>query len=329
MPAKPFDINEYVKSLKLSHEDEKAMAAIVAKPEVAEEIKRGWNSQSESSRLVDEANQTRTAAAAEKAEADRIKAEADAAIKANQDWAAALLQYEPANIAVAAERDALTEEKLAYEAYLRDVIGIAPSLVLDGKEPIKPTPVTKEPPVNNQPPAPATLTPEDLKRMGLLTANQVQPAIDLLGNIPFELTALNFEHMELYGKPIPSTELAGLRTEFMNPKNERSLADIAAEKFHFAERRTQLSEQALVARAQTMADEMYKKRMDDLQLPSVAVGEIPANLDSVVHFNSKGFTENSKRPAEGMAGISAEEMGEFLQFDKQLADQNIRPTLGS
>lgn len=327
MPAKPFDINEYVKSLKLSPEDEKAMAAIVAKPEVAEEIKRGWNSQSESSRLVDEANQTRTAAAAEKAEADRIKAEADAAIKANQDWAAALKQYEPANMAVAAERDALTAEKLAYEAYLRDVIGIAPSLVLDGKEPIKPTPVTKEPPPV-QPPTPATLTPEDMKRMGLLTANQVQPAIDLLGNIPFELTALNFEHMELYGKPIPSTELAGLKTEYMNPKNERSLADIAGEKFHFAERRTQLAEQALTTRAETMAAEMYKKRMDDLQLPSVAVGEIPANLDSVVHFNSKGFTENSKRPAESMAGISAEEMSEFLQLDKQLADQNIRPTLG-
>ncbi len=326
--AKEFDINEYIASLNLSEDEKKAVAPVFARPEVVAEVKRGWHSKAEGSALMNEVSTSRAAVAAEKAEAEQIRAAAEQKLKENQDWAVALKQYEPTNMAIEAERNALAEESRTLQTYLRDVIQINPSLVLDGKEPIKPTPVTKEPPVI-QPPTPATITPEEMKKMGLLTAQQVQPAIDLLGSIPFRLAAADAEHKELYGKSIPAAELEAMGVEFMNPKNERSLADIAAERFHFAERRGQLAEQALSERATVMANEMYKKRMDDLQLPSVAVGEIPANMDSVVHFNSKGFTENSRRPAEGMAGISAEEMNEFLQFDKQLAEQGMRPTLGN
>lgn len=333
MPAKPFDINEYIKSLKLSDEEEKAMRPILEKPERLEEIKRGWNSQSESSRLVDEANTLKTAAAAEKAEADRIKAEAEAALAKNQTWHDALKLYEGETQATKVARDALAEEKelltaknAGYEAYLKS-LNVDPMSALEGVH-LPKLPVRQEPPVLEPKATAPVFDEETMKKYGLVTAKQVQPAIDLLGNIPFQLTALNFRHMELYGKPMPSTELDALRTDYLNPQNTRSLDEIAAEKFHFADREKALAAEALEKEASRRAEEMFTKRMSELNLPSAALDSLtPGSLENAARFASETFAKNSGRAAEANATqIGQEEMQAFLQVNEELAQKGVHAT---
>lgn len=322
----PFELKKYIDSLELSDEERKVAEAIFAKEKNVAEMNRGYAARDEASRLMDEGTKARQLAATERADADRIKAEAAAELEKNRDWANALKKYEPDFIQTTAERDALAQEKAQYEAYLES-IGVEPSFALSGKQPIKPpTPPVKDPPPVNQPPASATITPEELKRLGLVTAQQMQPAINLLSDIPFQLTALNFKHMELYGKAIPATELNALKDEYLNPQNTRSLTDIAAEKLHFADREKELSEQAINERVKREAEEMYTKRMSELNLPGAGVGMIQPNMDSVVKFASKGFSENAKRAGDGdTTQVSAEEMQQFLQVDQELAAAGIRP----
>lgn len=325
MPAKPFDIQEYVKSLKLSAEDEKAITPILAKPEVVEEIKRGWNSQSESSRLVDEANTIKTQAAAEKAEADRIKAEAATELQKSKAWAEALTKYEGDVTATVAERDALAADKASYEAYLES-IGVEPSYALGGRQPVKPPvvqpPAAKEPPVQ-QPPA---IDPEMLKNY--LTTDQVRPAIGLLSNLPFELNKIQFKHARLYGKELPDAEMDAIQAAYLDPANARSLSDIAAEKLHFGEREKAMEEERFTRLVEERSQELYTKRMSELNLPSAAIDSLtPASVESAVKFASKGFSENSKRANEGdSTQVSAEEMQAFLQVDQELAAAGIRPS---
>lgn len=325
MPAKPFDMKEYIKSLKLSDEEEKALAPIFAKPEVEAEIKRGWNSQSESSRLVDEANAVKTAAEAEKAEALRIKTEAEAETTKNRGWADALKKYETDTQATAAEKDALAIKNAAYEKYLEN-IGVQPSYALEGVELPKP-PVKQEPPVNQPPAIDPALFDGYVKKEDYY--KEVAPAVKLLSNLPFELTTLNFKHMELYGKPVPSTELNAVQQEYLDPKNVRSLSDIAAERLHFADREKELSEQAINERVKKEAEEMFTKRMSELQLPGASIDAISANggIDqSALHFSSKAFAENAKRASSSDAGVSAEEIQMFIEADAELAAKGIRPT---
>lgn len=326
MPAKPFDIKEYIKSLKLSEEEEKALTPILEKPERVEEIKRGWNSQSESSRLVDEANTVKTAAATEKAEADRIKAEATTELEKNRGWATALQKWEADAKAAMATNTALTEEKTAYEAYLRS-IGVEPEFALEGKKPITPPAPRQEPPVPD-PNKPATVDPKQfesyLKKEDYY--KEVTPTVKLLADLPFELTRLNFKHMALYGKPVADADLEVIQKTFLSPQNQRSLSDIAAENLHFAERETAMAEESLTKRAETMANEMYTKRMSELNLPGAAIDQIQPDMSSVVRFSSKEFSENAGRAGQAQAGtISPEEMQQFLEIDRELASQNIRP----
>lgn len=321
---KPFDVNEYIASLNLSEEDKKAVAPIFAKPEVVAEIQRGWNSKAQGSELMNEVSAAKAAAAAEKAEADRIKAEAATELQKSKAWAEALTTYEGDVQTTVAERDALAADKASYEAYLES-IGVEPSYALGGRQPVKPPvvqpPAAKEPPVQ-QPPA---IDPEMLKNY--LTTDQVRPAIGLLSNLPFELNKIQLKHARLYGKELPDAEMDSIQAAYLDPANTRSLTDIAAERLHFGEREKAMEEERITRLVEERSLELYTKRMSELNLPSAAIDSLtPASVESAVKFASKGFSENSKRANEGdSTQVSAEEMQAFLQVDQELAAAGIRP----
>lgn len=326
----PFDLKKYVDSLELDDAEKSAMQKIFAKEKNVAEMNRGYSARDEASRLMDEGTKAKTeaevakqAAATEKAEADRIKAETIALDQKNKDWAAALRKYETETQQTQTERDALAAEKVAYEAYLES-IGVEPSFALSGKQPIKPpAPALKEPPVLVADPPKPVVDPDAMK--DYLKRDDVVPAVNLLSNLPFELSAIHFQHQDLYGKPAPIAEMKKVQEAYLNPQNSRPLSEIAAETFHFADREKELSEQALEERAKTMAQEMYTKRLSELHLPSAAIDQIPSDMSSAVKFASKGFSENSGRATEANTGVSEEEMQQFLQIDQELAAQGIRP----
>lgn len=322
MPAKPFDINEYIKSLKLSEEEEKAMRPILEKPERVEEIKRGWNSQSESSRLVDEASTLKTAAAAEKAEAVRIKEEAEAERARNTGWADALKKYEADTQATAREKDKLAAEKEGYEAYIKS-LGIDPSLALEGARiSAPPVPIAPAPA-----PAPAPIDPKLFE--GYVKKEdyykEVAPAVRLLSDLPFELNAVQFRHMELYQKAAPVDVMRQVQQKFLDPANKRPLSEIAAEEFHFADREKALSDEALEKEATRRADEMFTKRMSELNLPSATLDTLtPGSVENAAKFASDGFAKNSGRATDANSTqIGAEEMQAFLQADQELAGKGV------
>ena len=325
----PFDTKKYIDSLDLDDAQKAVMTAVFAKEKNVAEMTRGFAARDEASRLMDEgtkaqkeAEALRLAATADKTEAERLRAEAAALVEKDRTWAEQLSKYETDTQATHLERDALAAEKLAYEAYLKDTIGIEPSLVLGGKQPIAP-PKPREPIVPVPDPTKPAIDPDMMK--GYLKTEEIVPAVQLLSNLPFELNKIQFKHARLYGKEVPDTEMDAIQTAFLNPENRRALGDIAAEHLHFTEREKALAEEALNTRAETMAQEKYEARMSALNLPGAAVESIQPNIESTVHFASKGFSENSRRPSAGMAGVSAEDMAEFLQVNEQLNAQGIRP----
>lgn len=319
--AKEFNIQDYINSLKLSDEEKKVVEAIFAKEENVAEVKRGWNSVSEGSRLADEARAAAQTAAAEKAEADRLKAEAATELEKSRVWNAKMKEYEGNVQQTQAERDALAAEKLAYEQYLES-IGVEPSFALSGKQPIKPA-ATPPPPVKaDEPPAPAG-DPEFLKRYETFQ-KQATGAVELLADLPFAIDEVHQRHIALYGKPAPN--MMELKAKYLNPQNTRTLMDIAAEDFHFADRQKELDEQALNTRAEQLATEKFEKRMSELHLPSTVIEQI---RDSVpVKFASEDFSKNTSRAGEvSAATVPDKDMEAFLQLDAELAAQGIRPGL--
>jgi hypothetical protein len=323
MPVKEFDINEYIASLNLSEEDKKAVAPIFAKPEVVAEIKRGWNSKAEGSALMNEVSEAKKAAALEKAEADRIKTEAEAETSKARSWADALKKYETDTQQTAAEKLELEAKTTAYEKYLTD-IGVEPTRALEGVQIPKP-PVRQDPPVPpvKEPPA---IDPKLLE--GFVQREVAEQAIGLVANLPFQLNEVQFRHLELYGKPAPAAEINKVREIYLNPENKRHFVDIAAETFHFAERETAIAAENLEKEATRRAEEMFTKRMSELNLPSAALDSLtPASVESAVKFASKAFSDNGSRASDANSTqVSAEEMSQFLQINEELNQQGIRPS---
>lgn len=331
---KEFDIADYIKSLKLSDDEKKVAEAIFAKPENLAEAKRGWNSVSEGSRLADEARQASATAATEKAaadaakvEAERIKAEALAETEKNRVWFGKLKEYEDGVTRTEAERDAFAVEKAAYEAYLES-IGVEPSFALSGKQPIKPgTP--PPPPGNgngNETVFDETKFAELLGKQGYVKQSDLQPAAQLMVNLPFELQEVQLRHAELFGKMAPIDKIKALQTAYLARENTRPLMDIAAESFHFADRQKELDEQALNERAEQIATEKFEKRMSELHLPAAVIERI--RDDVPVKFASDDFSKNTSRAGEvSAANVSDKDMEAFLQLDAELAQQGIRPNL--
>lgn len=318
-----FDLKKYIDSLELSDEEKKVAETIFAKEKNVAEMNRGYAARDEASRLMDEGTKAQKAAAAERADAERLRTEAAALVEKDRTWATALQKYEGDVETTVAERDALAAEKLKYEAYLES-IGVEPSFALSGKQPIKPpAPAVKEPPPVQQPPA------FDEKILeGYLKADQVRPAVSLLSNLPFELNKIQFKHARLYGKELPDAEMDSIQAAYLDPANTRSLSDIAAEKLHFGEREKAMEEERITRLVEERSQELYTKRMSELNLPSAAIDSLtPASVESAVKFASKGFSENSKRANEGdSTQVSAEEMQAFLQVDQELAAAGIRPS---
>lgn len=332
---KEFDIAEFLGSLDATDAEKQALQAVFAKEKNVNEVKRGWNSVSEGSRLADEARTAaaaaateKQAAAAEKADADRLKAEAQAETEKNRTWFAGLKKYEGDFTQTKAERDALAAEKLAYEQYLES-IGVEPSLALSGKQPIRPNVQPPAAPGNgngDQPVFDETKFADLLSKQGYVKQSDLQPAAQLMVNLPFELQQVQMRHFELYGKFLPPAKIPELQSAYLNPQNSRTLMDIATESLHFADREKEIAEQQLKETAETMAKDMYEKRMSELQLPAAILDRIQSDVP--VRFGSEEFAKNTSRATDATAAeVSSRDMQEFLRIDGELAAMNIRPNL--
>lgn len=330
----PFDQKKYIDSLDLDDAQKAVMQSIFAKEKNVAEMNRGYAARDEASRLMDEgtkakteAEAVRTAAAAEKAEAEKFRVDAAADLEKSRTWAVALKKYETDTQQTAAQKAELEVKAQAYESYLK-TIGVEPSFALEGVElPKAPPPAPKEPPPVTH--AAPVIDEELLAKLGYAKREEVGRAATLLANLPFELNDVNARHRELYGKDAPATELKKVREAFLNEQNTRPLSDIAAEEFHFSDRQNELNEIAINERISKQAEEMFTKRMSELQLPGASIDAIAANRgidEQTLKFASKGFAENAKRATTNDAGVSAEEMAMFMEADQELANKGIRPT---
>lgn len=333
----PFDQKKYIDSLDLDDAQKAVMQQIFAKEKNVAEMNRGYAARDEASRLMDEGTKAKTdaeaikqASAAEKADADRIKAEAEAELTKNRGWADALKKYETDTQQTATEKAELEVKAQAYENYLK-TIGVEPAFALEGVD----LPKAKPPAPRQEPPVPAPIAApvideEMLAKLGYAKREEVGRAATLLANLPFELNDVNARHRELYGKDAPATELKKVREAFLNEQNTRALSEIAAESFHFEDRQKELDEIAINERVNKQAEEMFTKRMSELQLPGSSIDAIAANRggidETTLKFASKGFADNAKRSSSNDAGVSAEEMAMFMEADAELATKGIRPT---
>jgi hypothetical protein len=336
MADKEFDIKKFLAGLDLNESERQAAEAIFTKEKNVAEIKRGWNSVSEGSRLVDEAKSLKTQAeadravvAAEKAEAERIRQEATAETEKNRTWAQALKTYEADSQQTQLEREEFAAKNAAYEAYLKELGYNDTTAILAGRMPAlrqpapPPPPPASRVPSNEAPPAPGMDT-KFIERYEAFES-QAGKAVGLLANLPFEIDELQSTHADLYGKRIPGAKLMELRGKYLDPQNTRSLMDLAREDLHFADREKELQEQAITERANQMAQEMYQKRMDDLHLPSAVLER--AESAPIVQFHSKEFTENGSRAGDLAQGnVDQKQLDAFMTVDAELAAQGIRPS---
>lgn len=60
---------------------------------------------------------------------------------------------------------------------------------------------------------------------------EVSLALSLLANLPFQLAEVALLYQERYERPLPITTLRALRAKFLDPKNTRSVLEIAVDMF--------------------------------------------------------------------------------------------------
>jgi len=209
-----FKIEDYIKSLNLQTDEEKKAAELLfAKPERVEEVKRGWNTVQEGSRIVTEAQTLKQQAEA----AQRAAAEKEAANKA---WFDSLKKYED-------DAKATADKATAYEKYLADM-GLTPEAVLTGSGVQPPARKAAEPAMD-------TKFLEENKQF----RDQVTATATLLADLPFELQAISNRHVELYGTVPPPAVMRELKGKFLDPSNTKPLMEIASAELHFGEREKQ------------------------------------------------------------------------------------------
>lgn len=293
-----FKIEDYIKSLNLQTEEEKKAAELLfAKPERVEEVKRGWNSVSEGSRLATEAQQAKAAAEA----AQRAAVEKEAANKA---WFDSLKKYEDQ-----AKVDA--DKATAYERYLQDM-GLEPSTVLAGSGAQPPAKRAAEPVMD-------TRFLDDQKQF----RDQVTATATLLADLPFELQAISNKHFQLYGTVPPPDVMAALKGKFLDPANTKPLMEIAGAELHFADREKQVADEALEKRVEQMLAEKTMKWESEHKLPTGALSA--AEAEPAVNMTSEKFASKIKRSSEADVGrVSERDMAAFMQAEQELAASNIR-----
>ncbi len=295
-----FKIEDYIKSLNLQTDDEKKAAELLfAKPERVEEVKRGWNSVSEGSRLATEAQQAKAQAEA----AQRKAAEGDAANKAYFDT---LKKYE-------AESEDAKVKKVAYEAYLKDM-GLEPAAVLAG--------------AGVQPPARKAAEPAMDQRF--IDENkqfqaQVTATAQMLADLPFELQAISNKHFQLYGTVPPPEVMTELKGKFLDPNNRQPLMEIATAQLHFTDREKQMADEALNRRTDELVAEKIQKWESEHKLPTGALAA--AETEPLVNMTSEKFANEVKRSSDADVGnVSERDLSAFAQAEQELAQAGIRMT---
>lgn len=295
-----FKIEDYIKSLNLQTDEEKKAAELLfAKPERVEEVKRGWHSVSEGSRLVTEAQAAKAAAET----AQRAATEKDAA---NKTWFEQLKKY---------EADALADKDKAnaYETYLKDM-GLEPATVLAGN--------------GGQPPARKAAEPvmdpkfiEENKQFQARTAATAK----LLADLNFDLTVASNRHFELFGKMPPPEVVMQLKDEFLNPQNQKGFSALAAEKFHFGEREKQMQDAELEKRVEQMLAEKTTAWESAHKLPTGALSA--AEVEPAVNMTSDKFASEIKRSSDNdVSRVSDRDMAAFQAAEAELAGMNIMMT---
>jgi hypothetical protein len=295
-----FKIEDYIKSLNLQTDDEKKAAELLfAKPERVEEVKRGWNSVSEGSRLVTEAQTAKAAA-----EAAQRKAADDAA--ANKAWFDSLKKYE-------SDSEDAKAKKTAYEAYLTDV-GIPLEAALSGNG-VTPPARKVEAPV-----ADTKMLDEQRQFQAQVTATA-----QLLADIPFELQAISNKHFQLYGTVPPPDVMSALKGKFLDPNNKQPLMEIASADLHFSAREKQLADADLEKRVEQMLAEKTTAWESAHKLPTGALSA--AEVEPAVNMTSDKFASEVKRSSDNDVNrVSDQAMAAFLATDAELAGAGIRMT---
>lgn len=295
-----FKIEDYIKSLNLQTDEEKKAAELLfAKPERVEEVKRGWSSVSEGSRLAQEAQQAKAAAEA----AQRAAAAKD---EANKVWFDQLKKYED-------DSKATADKATAYEAYLKDM-GLEPATVLAG--------------TGVQPPARRQAEPAmDQKFIAENKEFQdrVAATATMLADIPFELQAISNKHFQLYGTVPPPDVMRGLKEKFLNPQNKQPLMEIAAADLHFSEREKQMQDADLEKRVNQMLAEKTTAWESAHKLPTGALSA--AEQEPAVNMTSDKFASEVKRSSDNDVNrVSDQAMAAFLAAESELAAAGIRMT---
>lgn len=330
-----FDLKKALDEMKLNASEREAAEALFKEGSPAlTELQRGYSARDEASRLMDagataktEAETIRAAAAADKAEAEQLRQAALAETEKNRTWAGALKVYETDSQQTQLEREEFAAKSAAYETYLKELGVTDTTAILAGKLPVRQLPPPVVPPARvpgNEPPPAQGMDQKFVERYEAFE-KQAGSAVQILANLPFEIEELQSTHEALYGKRIPGAKIMELRTKYLDAQNKKPLMEIAREDFHFAERETELQEQAITERATQMAKDMNQKFIDDMHLPTAMLDRTTA--EPIVQFHSKEFTEQVSRAGDLAQGnVDQKQLDAFIAADAELAAAGIRPS---